>query len=98
VFTQGSPKHRRFAAAYGRRGRIVGAVTFDHGKWLQYYGVQIERSAPFPPHPAGFDLPGDMRVFPAEFPPRGVPTSAPDVVVTGHDPSERQAEFRPRTR
>ncbi len=98
VFTQGSPKDRRFAAAYGRRGRIVGAVTFDHGKWLQYYGAQIDRSGPFPPHPAGFDLPGDMRVVPAEFPRRGVPTAAPDVVLTGHDPSERQAEFRPRAR
>jgi hypothetical protein len=43
-------------------------------------------------------LPGDMRVVPAKFPPRGVPTSAPDVLVTGHDPSERQAEFRPRAR
>ena len=98
VFTQGSPKDRRFAAAYGRRGRIVGAVTFDHAKWLEYYEAQIEQSGPFPPHPAGFDLPGDMRVVPAEFPPRGVPTSAPDVVVTGHDPNERQAEFRPRPR
>ena len=29
VFTQGSVKQRRFAAAYGRRGRIVGAVTFS---------------------------------------------------------------------
>jgi NADPH-dependent 2,4-dienoyl-CoA reductase/sulfur reductase-like enzyme len=98
VFTQGSVKERRFAAAYGRRGRIVGAVTFNHGKWLEYYGAQIERSGPFPPHPAGFDLPGDMRVVPAEFPARGVPTAAPDVVLTGHNPSERQAEFRPRGR
>ena len=40
-FTQGSFKARRFAAAYGRRGRIVGAVTFDHGKWMPYYGAQI---------------------------------------------------------
>ena len=29
MFTQGSVKQRRFAAAYGRRGRLVGAVTFD---------------------------------------------------------------------
>jgi hypothetical protein len=49
VFTQGSIKERRFAAAYGRRGRIVAAVTFNHGKWLEYYAAQIERSAPFPP-------------------------------------------------
>jgi len=27
-----------------------------------------------------------------------VPTAATDVVVTGHDPSERRAEFRPRRR
>jgi NADPH-dependent 2,4-dienoyl-CoA reductase/sulfur reductase-like enzyme len=98
VFTQGSVKERRFAAAYGRRGRIVGAVTFNHGKWIDYYREQIARSAPFPPHPAGADLPTDIRVRPAEFPARGVPTEAPDVVLTGHDPTERQAEFRLRQR
>jgi NADPH-dependent 2,4-dienoyl-CoA reductase/sulfur reductase-like enzyme len=96
MFTQGSVKQRRFAAAYGRRGRIVGAVTFNHGKWIPYYEAQIARSAPFPPNPAGSDFPEDMRVMPAEFPERGVPTETPDVVLTGHDPSERQAEFRPR--
>ena len=36
--------------------------------------------------------------MPADFPARGVPTEAPDVVLTGHDPSERHAEFRPRQR
>jgi 3-phenylpropionate/trans-cinnamate dioxygenase ferredoxin reductase subunit len=96
VFTQGSVKERRFAAAYGRQGRIVGAVTFDNGKWLQYYEAQVQRSGPFPPTRAGFDLPADMRVVPAKFPPRGVPTGTPDVVLTGHDPSERQAEFQRR--
>jgi 3-phenylpropionate/trans-cinnamate dioxygenase ferredoxin reductase subunit len=39
-----------------------------------------------------------MRVMPAEFPARGLPTETPDVVLTGHDPSERRAEFRPRQR
>jgi 3-phenylpropionate/trans-cinnamate dioxygenase ferredoxin reductase subunit len=97
VFTQGSVKDRRFAAVYGLQGRIVGAVTFNHGKWLPYYEAQIARSGPFPPHPAGFDLPGDMRVAPAEFPARGVPSDTPDVVLTGHDPTERQAEFRIRS-
>ncbi len=96
MFTQGSVKQRRFAAAYGRRGRIVGAVTFNHGKWIPYYEAQIARSAPFPPNPAGSDFPEDMRVKPADFPARGVPTETPDVVLTGHDPSERRAEFRPR--
>jgi NADPH-dependent 2,4-dienoyl-CoA reductase/sulfur reductase-like enzyme len=98
MFTQGSVKQRRFAAAYGRRGRIVGAVTFNHGKWIPYYEAQIARSGPFPPNPAGTDFPEDMRVRPAEFPARGVPTETPDVVLTGHNPAERQAEFRPRER
>src|SRR6201996_2058096 len=98
VFPQGSVKARRFAAAYGRRGRIVGAVTFTHAKWIDYSRDQIAQPGPFPPHPPGFDFPENMRVMPAEFPARGVPTEAPDVVLTGHDPSERRAEFRPRRR
>jgi 3-phenylpropionate/trans-cinnamate dioxygenase ferredoxin reductase subunit len=98
VFTMGSVKERRFAAAYGRRGRIVGAVTFDHGKWLPYYEELIKRSAPFPPPPAGFDVPADSKPMPADFPARGVPTSGVDVVLTGHDPGERQAEYVPRAR
>jgi 3-phenylpropionate/trans-cinnamate dioxygenase ferredoxin reductase subunit len=98
VFTQGSIKERRFAAVYGRRGRIVGAVTFNHGKWLQYYGAQIERSGPFPPPPAGFDRPGDLTPIPAEFPDPRAPTSVPDVVLIGHDPTERGAEFRTPSR
>ncbi|GAA2319028.1 FAD-dependent oxidoreductase [Nonomuraea roseoviolacea subsp. roseoviolacea] len=96
VFTQGSVKDRSFAAAYGRRGRIVAAVTFDHGKWLEYYAHLIEQSAPFPPPPPGWDRPDVMRPVPAEFPAPGVPTAIPDVVLTGHDPNERRAEFRPR--
>jgi NADPH-dependent 2,4-dienoyl-CoA reductase/sulfur reductase-like enzyme len=99
VITQGSVKDRRFAAAYGRKGRIVAAVTFNHGKWLEYYGGLIERSAPFPPAPPGYDLPdGDMKPIPARFPAEGVPTGAPDVVLTGHDPTERSAEYRPKKR
>ena len=98
VITQGSVKERRFAAAYGRRGRIVGAVTFNHGKWIEHYRQEIARSGPFPPRPPGFDFPEDMRVMPTDFPARGVPTEAPDVVLTGHAPSERRAEFRPRQR
>ncbi|BCJ75069.1 pyridine nucleotide-disulfide oxidoreductase [Catellatospora sp. IY07-71] len=96
VFTQGSVKDRRFAAAYGRRGRIVAAVTFNHGRWLEYYGRLIQESAPFPPPPPGWDRPDDMKPMPADFPEPGVPTAVPDVVLTGHDPNERRAEFRPR--
>ena len=98
VFTQGSVKDRRFAAAYGRRGRIVGAVTFNNGKWLEYYGKLIEKSAPFPPPPPGYDKPADMKPMPARFPDPRVPTGIPDVVLTGHDPTSRGAEFRPKSR
>jgi 3-phenylpropionate/trans-cinnamate dioxygenase ferredoxin reductase subunit len=96
IFTQGSVKERRFAAAYGHRGRIVAAVTFNHAKWLEHYAAQIERSGPFPPPPVGFDRPEEMKPLPAEFPEPHVPTSLPDVILTGHDPTERGAEFRAR--
>ena len=98
VFTQGSVKERRFAAAYGHNGRIVGAVTFNHGKWLEYYGALIERSAPFPPPPPGYDQPKDAQPIPARFRDPRVPTGIPDVVLTGHDPTSRGAEFRPKSR
>ena len=98
VFTQGSPQDRRFAAAYGKNGRIVGAVTFNHGKWLPYYAELIERSAPFPPPPPGYDQPVDHEVMPARFPDPREPSGNPDVVLTGHDPTDRHAEFRPRSR
>jgi NADPH-dependent 2,4-dienoyl-CoA reductase/sulfur reductase-like enzyme len=94
VFTQGSVKNRRFAAAYGKRGRIIGAVTFDHAKWLQYYADLIEHSAPFPLPPAGFDLPIETGPVPAGFPDPRAPTAMPEVVLTGHDPTARGAEFR----
>ncbi len=98
VFTQGSPAQRRFAAAYGYRGRIVGAVTFNHGKWLPYYASLIERSAPFPPPPPGYDRPVIFEPMPARFPDPREATAVPDVVLTGHDPTSRGAEFRPRSR
>ena len=99
VFTQGSVKERRFAAAYGRNGRIVGAVTFNHGKWLEYYGALIERSASFPPPPPGYDQPAHTVPVPAQFRDPRVPTGIPDVVLTGYDPTERAAEFvyRPKS-
>ncbi|HEY6346190.1 MAG TPA: FAD-dependent oxidoreductase [Bryobacteraceae bacterium] len=97
VFTQGSVKQRRFVAAYGRGGRIVAAVTFNNGKWLQHYGELIERSAPFPPVAAAWDPPDHAKPMPAAFPDSRAPTSIPDVILTGHDPTERGAEYRARS-
>ena len=95
VITQGSVKERCFAAAFGRRGRIVGAVTFNYGKWLNY-GALIEQSASFPP-PLG-EVPTDMKPVPAEFPDPRAPTALPTVVLTGHDPTDRAATFEPPRR
>ena len=53
VFTQGSVRERRFVAAYGRRGRIVGAVTFNHAKWIDYYRDEIAAVGAVSAAPAG---------------------------------------------
>ncbi|GAA1224992.1 FAD-dependent oxidoreductase [Pseudonocardia alaniniphila] len=91
VVTQGSIPDRRFIAAYGHQGRVVGAVTFDQSKWLEFYERLIERAAPFPPTFRGVDQPPEMVPMPAGFPERPIPTQDATVVVTGHDPSERRA-------
>ncbi|HEY4421108.1 MAG TPA: FAD-dependent oxidoreductase [Pseudonocardia sp.] len=91
VVTQGSIPDRRFIAAYGYQGRVVGAVTFDQSKWLEFYERLIERAAPFPPTFRGIDQPAEMVPIPAGFPQRPIPTQDATVVVTGHDPSERRA-------
>ena len=46
---QGSVAERRFVAAYGYQGRVIGAVTFDQAQWLAFYQRLIETAAPFPP-------------------------------------------------
>ena len=99
VFTQGSVEERRFAAAYGRRGRIVAAVTFNHGKWLEYYAATDRAVGAVPASAAGLR---PARRHASRCRPssrtRARPTAMPDVVLTGHDPNERSAEFRPRRR
>ena len=78
---------RRFAAAYGRRGRIVGAVTFNHGKWLEYYARDDRAIGAVPAAAAGLRPAGQPEPMPARFPDPRVPTGIPDVVLTGHDPT-----------
>jgi NADPH-dependent 2,4-dienoyl-CoA reductase/sulfur reductase-like enzyme len=89
VITQGRPEAASFAAAYGNgRGQIVGAVTFNHGRWLDYYRDLIERASPLP-GPVDDGLPADPQ--PARFPDPGVPYHGPTVVVTGHSPTQMEA-------
>jgi hypothetical protein len=95
VITQGSVAERRFVAAYGQRGRIVGAVTFNQSKWLGFYGEQIERAAAFPPTYRTVDQPDELRPVAADFPVQPIPTQEATVVLTGHAPAERRATLVP---
>ncbi|GAA2454595.1 hypothetical protein GCM10010191_86960 [Actinomadura vinacea] len=90
VIAQGSVAERRFVAAYGYRGRITAAVTFDQAMWLDFYQGLIERAAPFPPDFRMVGRSDGARPVPAEVPPRIVPAEGATVVVTGHDPAERR--------
>ncbi|RAY17136.1 ferredoxin reductase [Actinomadura craniellae] len=88
---QGSVADRRFVAAYGHRGRVTAAVTFDQGMSLEFYQGLIERAAPFPPDFAMADRPAELQVLPAEMPARISAMQDTTVVVTGHNPDERRA-------
>ncbi|MEU2223264.1 FAD/NAD(P)-binding oxidoreductase [Streptomyces sp. NPDC018347] len=90
AFTQGSVADRRFIAAYGYRGRVTAAVSFDNAKWLDHYRGLIETAAPFPPPHATPDQPADMKPVPVDFPGPTLLAQGATVVVTGHDPGERR--------
>jgi NADPH-dependent 2,4-dienoyl-CoA reductase/sulfur reductase-like enzyme len=52
VILEGSPQEGRFVAGYGRDGRLVGALVFNHARRLPAYINLITAGAPFPPIPA----------------------------------------------
>jgi NADPH-dependent 2,4-dienoyl-CoA reductase/sulfur reductase-like enzyme len=90
LVTQGSTKDGKFAAAYLADDRIVGAVTFNHGRYLEYYRHLIEQSAPAPA-PIGIadgNTPQDAR-----FPGFGVPYSPPTIVVSGRSPTNMEVHL-----
>jgi NADPH-dependent 2,4-dienoyl-CoA reductase/sulfur reductase-like enzyme len=89
IIMQGSTDERRFVALYGHQGRTVAAVTFDQGKWLDFYREQIEMGVPFPPRYPNVDQPASRRFLPAEFPDPAVPTEGPRIARTGHSPTGR---------
>ena len=90
IVMQGSTGECRFVALYGHQGRTVAAVTFDQGKWLDFYREQIEMAAPFPLRYQNVDRPASRRPIPAGFPDPAVPTEGPRIVRTGHSPTERE--------
>ncbi|MFF5235163.1 FAD-dependent oxidoreductase [Dactylosporangium sp. NPDC000521] len=91
VIAQGSVAQRRFVAAYGHQGRLVAAVGFNQGKWLEGYQRLIEAGAPFPPGLRGVDDPADGQPVAAQMPDHRTRIRHATVAVTGHDPSERRA-------
>ena len=78
VITQGSAQDGSFAAAYGNeQGRIVAAVTFNHGRYLDHYRQLIEQAAPLP-EPFTADLPGQAAAGPVPASGRpGLPVPRP---------------------
>ena len=63
AIVQGSVADRRFVAAYGYRGRLTAAVTFDQAMWLEFYQELIEKAAPFPPDFRMAGRPTEVRLF-----------------------------------
>lgn len=90
VVTQGSLDDHRFVTAYGYRGRVTAAVSFNNGKWLDHYRRLIETAAPFPPPCPTPDQPTDMKPVPVGTPGPALLAEGATVVLTGHDLGERR--------
>jgi NADPH-dependent 2,4-dienoyl-CoA reductase/sulfur reductase-like enzyme len=93
---QGSLEAARCVVTYGKAGRLVAAVSFDYGKWLEFYQRLIERAAPFPLDLSEVDPPTSRAPVPADFPDPRLPTHEGTVVLTGYDPNEQRVEWIPR--
>ncbi|MCX5194072.1 FAD-dependent oxidoreductase [Streptomyces sp. NBC_00249] len=96
MITQGSRDERRFTGVYGYQGRVIGAVTFDQSRWLQFYQRLIEETAPFPlAFPTVDRRPEGHRPMPADFPDPSIPTHGPTVTLSGYSPADRRLTFTP---
>ncbi|MFC9296378.1 NAD(P)/FAD-dependent oxidoreductase [Streptomyces sp. NPDC057011] len=96
LITQGSLAERRFAAVYGYQGRVIGAVTFDQCRWLDFYEQQIEQTAPFPPPYTTVDRRSEgHKALDADFPDPSVPTHGPTITLSGYSPADRRMTFTP---
>ncbi|MEU2831408.1 FAD-dependent oxidoreductase [Streptomyces lavendulae] len=96
LIAQGSRDERRFTGVYGYQGRVIGAVTFDQSRWLQFYERLIEETAPFPLAFTTVDRrPEGNRPMPADFPDPSVPTHGPTITLSGYSPADRRMTFTP---
>lgn len=82
VLTQGSVAERRFAAAYGRAGRTVAAVTVNMPLVLDAYAGLIKDCAPFPPVLNAPNAPHEPTPVSAEFPGAGQATHSAGATIT----------------
>ncbi len=98
MIAQGSLKDARCVAAYGKDGRLVAAVSFDQGKWLEAYVRLIEQAAPFPLVQHGVDPPTAAAPVPAGFPEPRAFHLEETVILTGYDPNEKSVEWIPKRR
>ncbi|MFF0789251.1 NAD(P)/FAD-dependent oxidoreductase [Streptomyces spiralis] len=96
VIAQGDLAERKFVAVYGHQGRVIAAVSFDGGRWLEFYRHQIEAAAPFPPDYVTVDQhAAALKAIDPEFPDPALPSHGPTVTLSGHSPSERRVGFVP---
>ncbi|MFF3501889.1 NAD(P)/FAD-dependent oxidoreductase [Streptomyces sp. NPDC003247] len=96
VVPQGSLEAHRFLGVYGYQGRVIGAVAFDHARWLPFYQELIETTAPFPPSFPTVDRhPEGQRPVDADFPDPSVPSHGPTVTLSGYAPADRRLTFTP---
>ncbi|MFG2774249.1 NAD(P)/FAD-dependent oxidoreductase [Streptomyces sp. NPDC048350] len=99
MITQGTPAERRFIGVYGHQGRVVGAVSFDNSRWLDFYRRLIETGASFPVEfPTVDRRPEGRKPVPADFPDPSLPTHGPTVTLSGYSPTDQQLVFTPAHR
>lgn len=84
TITQGRVEHYRFVAAYGHRGRLVAAVSFNMALRLPAYRTLIEAWAPFPPNLHAPDEPSNTLIFTAGFTPPALATHTSVISATGY--------------
>jgi NADPH-dependent 2,4-dienoyl-CoA reductase/sulfur reductase-like enzyme len=98
MIAQGSLSAGRFVAVYGKDGQVVAAVTFNLGRWLEFYLRLVEQAAPFPPELAVADRPESVAPMPVAFPDAKAIAYEATAILTGYDANERRVQWIPRRR
>jgi NADPH-dependent 2,4-dienoyl-CoA reductase/sulfur reductase-like enzyme len=96
VIAQGSLAAGRFVAVYGKDGQVLAAVTFNQGRWIEFYQRLIEQAAPFPPELPVSDRPEPHAPVPVAFPDPTTVLHEATAILTGYDTDERRVEWIPR--